>query len=155
MPLLELPPTVLGQPTVAIPQPPGWTRYSDMDSDVIRGAIVNLALRADNFTPNAVVTVGDVPAGVTEPDQALDAEEAGLNQAGMYVETSTPGTVCGFQSRTVTYTMESRPCTAVIVATERAGKLLSVVVTMQTSDGSNAIYAKDSQAILNGFQIYY
>jgi probable lipoprotein LpqN len=151
-PMLSLKPHAADEPTLAIPQPQGWERSTDLDSALIRGVIANVGLRANGFTPNAVATLEDTTGKVQTAQQAVDAEAAGVEQGGVAVESQTPGTICGQSSKTINYTLQNRPVTAVIVAAEHEQKIWAAVLTVQTSEPENPKYIADKQTILNGFQ---
>lgn len=154
--VLTLPTKAAGEPTLGLPQPTGWDRETSQDSDVIRGAIVNKDLVADAFAANAVITLENAK-GMT-PQQALEAQVDSLRQ-GLKVTglTPTPGTVCGYPSTSVTYTMPgSTPnhrSTTMAVSVPDGANLWSITVTVQSKMPDDATYKRDSQAILAGLQI--
>jgi hypothetical protein len=152
-PMLSLKPHTVDEPTLAIPQPQGWERSTDLDSALIRGVIANVGLRADDFTPNAVATLEDTTGKVQTAQQAVDAEVAGVEQSGIAMESQTPGTICGQSSKTVNYTLQNRPVTALIVAAEHEQKIWAAVLTVQTSAPENPTYIADKQTILSGFRL--
>ena len=154
-PLLTLPPRGPGEPTLELPQPRGWERNTTKDSETVRGVIVNTGMRADDFTPNAVVTLVDMTAKSPTPQQVIDIELAALSSDGVPVETADTTLVCGHPAMTVGYTLESRPVNAVIVGVAHEGKTFSAVVTMQTADPTNADYVADMDTILSGFRVSY
>lgn len=153
-PLLTLDPQGSGEPTLAIPQPAGWQRNTDLDSAVIRGVILTPALRANDFTPNAVVTLADLSASADTAQEAIEVERRDLERNGMAIESTEPGTVCGLPSTTFTYTLQERPVTALIVGAESGDSVYSVAVTLQTTEPDNPTYVRDSTAILDGFQVH-
>ncbi|MCA4993107.1 hypothetical protein HWD35_00160 [Tsukamurella tyrosinosolvens] len=67
------------------------------------------------------------------------------------------GTLCGYPSTTVTYTMPvSTPnhrSTTVAVSIPDGANLWSVTVTVQSKMPDDPTYRRDSQAILSGLQI--
>ncbi|WP_234714767.1 LpqN/LpqT family lipoprotein [Mycobacteroides immunogenum] len=135
-----------------MPAPNGWQYSAAMNSPVIRGAVVNSSLRANNFSPNAVVTLEDLTGKAPSAQQGVDAEVASLEQGGMAVQSRTAGTVCGHPSSTITYTLQNRPATALITAVEDGPKIWAAVLTIQTTEPDNPTYAADKQTILTGFQ---
>lgn len=153
--MLTLQPASSGQPVLAIPQPAGWERNTTLDSQIVRGVIVNQSMRANDFTPNAVVTASQGPQGIDSEQKVIDAELTGLNQHGMTVETAEAGVVCGHASMRVGYTLEGRPVNAVIVGVRNGDTYYSAVVTMQTADPTNADYVRDMNTILGGFQVWF
>ncbi|MEC4615407.1 Uncharacterised protein (plasmid) [Tsukamurella tyrosinosolvens] len=154
--VLTLPTKAAGEPTLGLPQPAGWERETSQDSDVIRGAIVNKDLVTDAFAANAVITLENAK-GMT-PQQALDSQVDSLRQ-GLKVTglQPVPGTLCGYPSTTVTYTMPgSTPnhrSTTVAVSIPDGANLWSVTVTVQSKMPDDPTYRRDSQAILSGLQI--
>jgi hypothetical protein len=154
--VLTLPTKAADEPTLGLPQPAGWERETSQDSDVIRGAIVNKDLVTDAFAANAVITLENAK-GMT-PQQALDSQVDSLRQ-GLKVTglQPVPGTLCGYPSTTVTYTMPgSTPnhrSTTVAVSIPDGANLWSVTVTVQSKMPDDPTYRRDSQAILSGLQI--
>ncbi|MFD9829565.1 LpqN/LpqT family lipoprotein [Tsukamurella tyrosinosolvens] len=154
--VLTLPTKAAGEPTLGLPQPAGWERETSQDSDVIRGAIVNKDLVTDAFAANAVITLENAK-GMT-PQQALDSQVDSLRQ-GLKVTglQPVPGTLCGYPSTTVTYTMPgSTPnhrSTTMAVSIPDGANLWSVTVTVQSKMPDDPTYRRDSQAILSGLQI--
>ncbi|CAM3886619.1 LpqN/LpqT family lipoprotein [Tsukamurella ocularis] len=154
--VLTLPTKAAGEPTLGLPQPSGWERETSMDSEVIRAAIVNKNLINDAFAANAVITLENAK-GMT-PQQALDSQvdslRKGLNVTGLQ---PAPGTLCGYPSTTVTYTMPggtpNHKSTTLAVSIPDGANLWSVTVTVQSKMPDDATYRRDSQAILSGLQI--
>ncbi|ANA97186.1 hypothetical protein BB28_05060 [Mycobacteroides chelonae CCUG 47445] len=140
------------EPMLAVPTPQGWQYSPAMNSPVIRGAVANVGLRANDFTPNAVVTLEDLTGKVASAQQGIDAEIASVEQGGMAVESRTAGTVCGHPSSTITYTLQNRPVTALIAGVEAGPKIWATVLTIQTAEPGNPAYTAGKQAILEGFQ---
>lgn len=140
------------EPVLAVPLPPGWQRSTEMVSEMVRAAIVNTGLRANDFSPNAVVTLEDLTGKVPSVQQGVTAEIAAVEQGGMAVQSRTVGTVCGNPSSTITYTLKNRPVTALIVVAEHERKIWAAVVTVQTTEPDNPAYVAGKKAILDGFQ---
>ncbi|MEC4838412.1 LpqN/LpqT family lipoprotein [Mycobacteroides chelonae] len=140
------------EPTLAVPAPNGWEYSEAMNSPVIRGAVVNTGLRANNFSPNAVVTLEDLTGRVPSAQQGIEAEIASIEQGGAAVQSRTAGTVCGHPSSTITYTLQNRPVTALITAAEDGPKIWATVLTIQTNEPDNPTYTADKQTMLDGFQ---
>lgn len=140
------------EPKLEVPTPDGWEYTAAMNSPMIRGTVANVGLRANDFTPNAVVTLEDLTGKVTSAQQGVDAEIASVEQGGMAVQSRTAGTVCGHPSSTITYTLQNRPVTALITAAEDGPKTWAAIVTIQTTEPENSEYAAGKKAILDGFQ---
>lgn len=140
------------EPELGVPTPEGWEYTSAMNSPMIRGTVANVGLRANDFTPNAVVTLEDLTGKVASAQQGIEAEIAGVEQGGMPVQSRTAGTVCGHPSSTITYTLQKRPVTALITAAQDGFKIWAAVLTIQTTDPNNPAYVAGKKAILDGFQ---
>lgn len=151
VPMLDLESQAPDEPGLAVPQPQGWERDTRMDSQVIRAALLNQGLRANDFTPNVVVTLEELTGKVETPEQAVAAERDGLVQAGNVIENETSGTQCGHPSLTVDYTLEGHPVTAMAVAAEHNQKMWAAIVTIQTTEPDNPTYVEDKKTILGGF----
>ncbi|WP_336670165.1 hypothetical protein [Tsukamurella sp. USMM236] len=154
--VLTLPKKAAGEPVLGLPQPAGWERETSQDSDVIRGAIVNKDLVSDAFAANAVITLENAK-GMTA-QQALDSQVDSLRQ-GLKVTglQPVPGTLCGYPSTTVTYTMPgstpNHKSTTLAVSIPDGVTLWSVTITVQSKMPDDPLYRRDSQAILTGLQI--
>ncbi|ULN54781.1 LpqN/LpqT family lipoprotein [Mycolicibacillus parakoreensis] len=153
VPLHELEPHSPAEPRLALPQPPGWTFTTRLNSEVIRGSLINTALRANGFAPNAVVTLENLTGTAANPEQALALERDGIVDSIGPVATETPGTLCGYPALTVTYRMQGRPVTAVAVAGADAHqRIWAATVSMQTTEPDNPDYVAAKTAILDGFR---
>lgn len=64
------------EPTLAVLTPTGWEHSSALNSPTIRGAIANVGLRANGFTPNAVAPLEDLTGKVTSAQKGIDAERS-------------------------------------------------------------------------------
>jgi hypothetical protein len=155
VPIVNLEPKSAAEPHLAIPQPSGWNHSSAMNSDAIRGLIFNKSLTANQFTPTAVVTVADVTEGTSSLEQALETERGGIMQNGVTIESETSGTICGYPTKTVSYPIEGRPGSTLIVAAEHDRHIWTATVTIQTSAADNPTYIADKETIFNGFQITF
>jgi hypothetical protein len=129
------------------------------ESPLIRFMLVNKSLVANNFAPNAVVTLETVQGGGTVND-AFEQGRSGLTSLGATNLSETDGTVCGLPAQTVTSTLPAmpgmapeRPGKALIVADQAGDKMYVVTVTMQTTDPANPTYQHDSETILTGLQV--
>lgn len=144
-----------GEPTIAIPQPPGWERSNAVSSDIIYGAILNASLRANDFTPNAVVTLENLTGKVGTAAQALNAYRAALGQEGIAATSDTPGSQCGYPSTTLTYVLDRRPVTMLIVAAEHNDAVWASTLALQTTEPYKPAYLNDKKTILDGFQFQF
>lgn len=154
------------EPKLRIPVPAGWERSTQMDSEQIRFAIRNTKLAADGFTPNAVVTLQKASTDLGKPDQLLQAQTDQLiKKLNLTDVNSTPTKVCGATALSSTYTTpELKLGKKVPTIPPRKAASLGVVyrsgdanyvatVTVQTVKADNQDYVRDSQEILNGFQV--
>jgi hypothetical protein len=142
-----------GEPTLELPTPPGWEYSASMNSPILRGLVANNGLRANGFTPNAVVTLEDLTGKVDNAEQGIDAEIADAAQNGVTVASRTPGTVCGHPSATITYTLRGHSVTALVTAAADGQKLWAATLTVQTNEPDNPTYIADKQTILNNFHV--
>jgi hypothetical protein len=158
-PLLDIEPRSAGEPRVRIPQPPGWERYTDMDSVMIRAALINKSLTADDFAPNVVYTLDELPGDI-DPQHALDLERDGLVKAGHATDLEvTQTTVCGLPGQTVNYKMaaagsrEPHPIILREAVARTGGKTYVISLTIQTRKPDDPTYQRDSATILDGLQV--
>ncbi len=151
--MTTLDPKADDEPKLELPTPSGWEYSSKMNSPLIRGLVANTGLRANNFTPNAVVTLEDLTGKVSNAQQGIDAELAGATKSGLTIDSRTPGTVCGHQSTTVTYAIQGRAATGLIVVATDGQKVWAATLTVQTSEPDNPAYIADKQTILNNFRL--
>ncbi|WP_161976427.1 LpqN/LpqT family lipoprotein [Mycolicibacterium sp. CH28] len=160
VPMVDIPTRTDQEPRLRIPQPQGWERTTKLDSETIRFAIRNPALSSDGFTPNAVVTLQQVGAGVGKPQQILDAQNQQLVAKLKVTDLkSTPAQVCGSLAQATTYTapamgkIPARKATS-LAAIYQAGDVNYVTtLTVQTIKADDPTYATDSAAIIKGFQV--
>ena len=165
-PLTDIPTRTDQEPKLRIPVPAGWERATQLDSEQIRFAIRNPKLAADNFTPNAVVTLQKVSADLGKPDQILQAQTDQLTKKLNITDVKSTSTkVCGAPALSSTYiTPELRlnpkapgipPRTATSLGMVYRGDDANYVatVTIQTVKGDNPEFISDSDTILKGFQI--
>jgi hypothetical protein len=160
-----------------IPVPPGWERSTKMDSEQIRFAIRNQGLAADDFTPNAVVTLQKVGIDVGKPEQILEAQNEQLKKKLKLTDlTSTPADVCGAPALSTTYTapevdlgkkiprrakdkapplptIPPRNATSLGVVYRSGDANWVATLTVQTVKPDNQTYIKDAAEILKGFQL--
>jgi hypothetical protein len=153
VPVVDLDPQGVGEPVLGLPQPSGWTFTAEKNSPVIRGVVFNQGLQAQGFTPNAVVTLEDLTGRVSGTQQALDFERVGITDNVGALDTDTPATMCGFPSTTITYNLQGRPVTGLVIAAQdSSNRVWAVTVTIQTTEPDNPDYIAGKQAILGGFQ---
>jgi len=147
------------EPRVRIPAPKGWERYTQMDSDVVRLAIINQSLTYQGFTPNAVYTLDKLPGNI-DAAKALKQERDGLEKMGGAKDlTVTADTVCGLPGQTIRYTGTVPPSVGPHPGVMREAVLTSgdntyvVSLVIQTTRSDDPVFQKDSKTILDGLQI--
>ena len=151
--LVKLPSSNSEEPTLALPKPPGWTFSTADNSPSVRGTMSDPGLKAHDYVPSFVVSLADVTGDASTPQQALDTERAGFAQKVGAIQTDTPGTVCGYPGKTITYTFEGRQGTTLMVAAkDRHNKIWIAKVSTQTTEPDNPDFMKAKQVILGGFQ---
>lgn len=156
---VDVPALAAGEPGVRVPQPPGWTRFTQMDSEIIRLALANPSLIANKFAPNIVITVEPAPS----PDAATvyaQAQHNLINIAGALDIAVTPATVCGLPAERLAFRSPGmgpqsaeRHLQALQVFTRSGSHSYLISATVQTTDPNNADYQRDSTRMLEGIQI--
>lgn len=142
------------EPTITVPRPPGWEFMPSNDSPPLRGVLYNQELRRHGFTPNAVVTCEELTGQVGLPSQALAKERAAVTDVVGELDTDVPGTKSGLASRTITYNLQGRPATGLIVAVQNAkDRIWAITITIQTTDADNPHYIAAKQAILDSLEV--
>ncbi|BBX23745.1 hypothetical protein MTER_31560 [Mycolicibacter terrae] len=142
------------EPTITLRQPPGWEFMPGNDETLIRGVLYNQELRRHGFTPNAVVTCEELTGQVGLPSQALAKEGAAVTDIVGELDTDVPGTVSGFASRTITYNLQGRPATGLIVAVQNAqDRIWALTVTIQTTYAENPHYIAAKQQIFDSVEV--
>jgi hypothetical protein len=130
------------------------TSVPSADAPTARAALVNAGLQSHDFNPTALITLVDVTSQTNTPEQALAIEQGGVAQAAGHIDQQISGTVCGFPSTTLIYTVDGRQDTQRIVGVkDRLGNIWVASVQIQSADPANPVYVKDSNTILDGFQV--
>lgn len=156
-PLTDIPSGDVEQ-TLSIPQPPGWEAAPNVTNEIISFAMVNTELVSDGFAPTTVVTHESVKGSVPA-DSIFESNRSTLTSAGGTDLTVTPSTVCGLSAERVEYTCPTtgqvgpRPCRLLSVVAPGRDRTYLFTVTVQTTDPTNAVYQRDSDAILAGFRV--
>lgn len=148
-----------GEPQLRIPQPQGWQRTKMLDSEVIRYAMGNKALTANDFSPTAVVTLESGP-GTDDQQKIFDEERSALvDRLGATDLSTTTATLCGHGAEIVDYTappmgrIPPRKVKTLMVAARFGDSTYVATVTIQGTDPGNSTYARDANTILTGFQM--
>jgi hypothetical protein len=88
------------------------------------------------------------------PSQALAKEGAAVADIVGELDTDVPGTMSGFPSRTITYNLQGRPATGLIVAVQNSkDRIWAITVTIQTTDADNPHYVAAKQTILDSLEV--
>ncbi|MET0698557.1 MAG: LpqN/LpqT family lipoprotein [Mycobacterium sp.] len=147
-------------PQLSIPQPEGWDRKTELDSQIIRFVMVNRSLTTDNFAANAVVTFESVAGSTQSPRQILDGQRDNLETQLRATDVSADnGTQCGYPATTISYTAPamgpapSRKAKVLGVVIESDAKTYLATLTVGSAADDDPTYAKDSETILKGFAI--
>lgn len=158
-PLEEIPAHADTDPVLSIPRPPGWERFTMMDSELVRYMLVNRGLVADQFAPNVVVTIESIP-GHESADSVLTKNRNAIETLGGATDLAyTPTTVCGQPAERITYTgapqgtTPARPIITLATVIHTGGRTFGVAVTVQSTRPDNPTYQRDIEAILTGFQV--
>jgi hypothetical protein len=148
------------EPVLRIPQPPGWQRASELDSDIVRYAMTNQDLAGNGFMPTAVVTLEYAPGTNQDQQKIFDQERAMLSdRLGVTNMRTTETTRCGHRAEVVSYDapgmaqIPPRAAMTLIVIAAFSGSDYAATVTVQAADPDNPTYVRDTQAILTGFQM--
>jgi len=158
--MAKIPPRAAGEPTLRIPQPPGWQRASMLDSAIIRYTMGNRDLAADGFVPTAVVTLESAPGTIRDQQKIFDQERTTLvDRLGVTNLQTTDTTLCGRRAELVSYDAPAmgrippRKARTLIVIGAFNGNTYAATVTVQAADPDNPAYARDTETILTGFQM--
>lgn len=149
-----------GEPRMQIPQPNRSERYTQLDSELFRFALVDKDLTANRFAPTVVVTLESKP-GNDDPQQVLDDNRGNLVSLGGAQGLKTgPMSCAGSLAETVDYTgdpqgarVPARPITMLAAAVmHTADATYLATVAIQSTDADNPTYKHDRDAILGGFR---
>lgn len=160
-PLIDIPPRAEGEPTVKIPQPPGWEDMTQRIGTSNRFALANPALNANHAITTATVDLDSDP-GSWSPQELFDYEVSNLiSKAGAEIQSITATTVCGQPAQIVEFTSDtfghdgaegvSSTVTGLMAVAEFDNISYAVNLLVATSEPDNPSYQRDSKAILDGF----
>ncbi|WP_314036424.1 hypothetical protein [Dietzia sp. CH92] len=145
-----------GEPTLEVPQPAGWERNSQLDSELVRQALVNPGLAASGFAPNVVVTAEPSPADV---EAAFDRQIAAMRASGASEPALERGQVCGFESMTVRHvlpemgTVPQRPAVVQIIVVPAGAETVTYTMTAQATEPLDPAYERDVAEMFAGVRI--
>lgn len=142
------------EPFLALSKLPGWAYAVPKEPQVVRCIGLNQALRADDFTPNVVVTLEDLTGRVDNPQQAIDFERHAITANVAAIQADAPTAVCGYPATTIGYLLEGRWVTSLVVSLQNGGgNVWAVTVTMQTTQPQDRDYLHARRKFLTGFQV--
>ncbi|MGV0837368.1 LpqN/LpqT family lipoprotein [Mycolicibacterium thermoresistibile] len=158
-PLTTIPAHTDREPVLRIPRIAGWERSERMDSQLIRYAIGNPDIVAEDFVPNVVVTL-ESTVGVDDPDLAFEQQRLGLEEMlGATDLRVSDHTLCGLPAQTIDYltppmgNVGPHPATVLMVVMDTGVTVYMVTVTAQTFDPDDPTYRRDVDTMLSGFQV--
>ncbi|WP_123023315.1 LpqN/LpqT family lipoprotein [Mycolicibacterium stellerae] len=158
-PMTSIPDHTDEEPVLKIPQPEGWERVTMMDSELIRFTMRNEALAKDGFAPTAVVTLESHP-GMAEPREVFDAQQDALESAiGATNVSVSETTVCELPAETIDYTtpqigmLPPHPASVLTAVMHTEDDTYAMTMTVQSADPDNAVFQRDAETILTGFQM--
>lgn len=157
-PLMPVPAEADDEPRILIPQPSGWERTSDADSELVRFAMTDASRTGDHLAFAVVGLQSKVgyhePATIFE-DLRWDAEkDPGITDLKL-----TGGTVCGYPALTANYTklatdeLPTRKETMQTVVVHTTNRTHAATVSISTNDANNPAYQRDLATILPGFRV--
>jgi hypothetical protein len=144
-----------GEPVLKIPQPPGWERFTEMDSEIVR-----YAMRNDSLGAVAVVTAESM-AGVGDPEDAFEGVREGISE--LLGPTATLDVTrlehCGLPAETMPFVNPgigqsgAMPTESLSVVMVDDGSTHIVSVQAATKMPDDPVAARDVDTIITGFQI--
>lgn len=145
------------EPQLQIPQPEGWERNTQLDSEMVRLALVRPELEVDGFAPNLVVTGEASPA---DPQGSFEVQLDSIrDDLGVPELSSTEGELCGHPAMTVEYTLPGmgavpeRPATVQMVLVAEGDQAFTYTFTAQSAPETDPSFEDDVRAMLEGVQI--
>jgi hypothetical protein len=162
VPLADVPPPPGGPghtgPVLRIPKPAGWNRITSLDSEMIRFVMRNDDLAVGGVAPTAVVTL-ESHRGKISPDTLFAEQRRQVAELGVTQLTLADTTLCGLPAVRGGYMSplmglaEPRPAEVLIGVMFEGGSTYGVAVTVQSADADDPAFIRDSEAILDGFQM--
>lgn len=145
------------EPQMQIPQPDGWERNTQMDSEIVRLALVNPGLAEGGFAPNLVVTGEASPA---DPQESFEVQISSIRDGlGVPELSSTEGELCGHPTMTVEYMLPEmggvpeRPATMQIVVVDEGEQAFTYTFTAQSTAETDPAFDDDISSMLESVQI--
>lgn len=157
--MVDVPARSSAEPQLRLPKPPGWIRFTQLDSELIRYSLVNESLTVDQFAPNIVVTIEPVPSDEA-PTIYTQAQQNLTRLAGATDMSTEAVTVCGLPAERLRFRTPGigesgleQHVQALQIVTTSAGRSYLVSATVQTRDPDNATYQRDANLLLDGLQV--
>lgn len=149
--------TEAGEVVIKIPQPAGWQRFTQMDSQLVRFAMRNEELQANGFAANAVITYESAPAGASEDLDGLFSEMwAAIEQlTGGKKVAPVSRNVCGLPAEVAEYDnpMTPVPATALAIVYDEGDRTHIVALNVVCPLPENATCMDDVEMVINGLQV--
>jgi hypothetical protein len=157
-PLTPIPAQADDELRIVMPQPSGWVRESEHESESVRFAMANGSLRAGRVAVAAVSLKTKV--GHHDPATVfVDVRRKAERDSGTRDLTVTDAKVCGYPAQTFRYTrlatdeLPTRTETLLMVVVPSTGKSHAAWVTITTNDANSPDYQRAADTILSGFQV--
>ena len=147
-------PTDDGEPVLKIPQPPGWERFTEMDSE-----IVIYAMR--NGSGTVAVVTAESRDGKGAPEYVFEGVHEGISElVGPAAATNITSLVhCGLPAETMSYINPGfgqsgpMPTEVLTVVMARYGSTHVVSIQVGTQRPEDPVAARDVDTIISGFQV--
>lgn len=157
-PLADIPGFSPSEPGLRLPKPQGWTRMTQLDSEMVRFTLVNQSLIADKFAPNIVI---GVERGNSADSAAVYAhvKQLLIDMGGATDVVETAATVCGMPAQKLTYrqagmgTQAERHLQTLHILTNFGDTPYLISATAQTTAPDNPTYQRDVSTMFDGFQV--
>lgn len=157
--MVDVPARSALEPQLRLPEPQGWTRFTQLDSELIRYALVNRSLIAEQFAPNIVITIEAAPPG--DAQTVYDQAQQNLTRIAGAKDMSTEAvTVCGLPAEKLQFRTPSmgapgpdQHVQALQILTSSGSRPYLVTATVQTKDPDNPTYQRDADLLLSGLQV--
>ena len=159
-PLITVPRVDADEPTIRIPQPPGWERVEGRDTDLLRYTMSNKSLQNGNFIPTIVIALESVADEMTA-DEVFEAQRKSIAGLGVPEDAMKIDNVeiCGLPAQIVNYqipqlsVVQPHPGTALFVAYRSDLRTYCAGLTVQTTAPGNMTYKRDAETMVSGFQV--
>ena len=159
-PLVEVDRVDKDEPVLKVPSPPGWTRVTGKDTDLLRYTMINRDIATFDFAPAAVVALESV-ANAMEPQAVFAAQRQSIVRLGIPESEMdiTNHTLCGLPAQTVRYQapemggIRPHPAEVLFVAYQSKVRTYCAGLTVQTTEPNNLTYKHQAEMMFDGFQV--